>query len=282
MRQGASDQKLRIKLLDDATGIAYVEQGAGETLVFVHGSLCDYRFWQPQLDGLRDRFHVVAPSLSHFHPKLPSSARLRFSWSAHVDQLGAFLAKLGKPRIHLIGHSRGGCIAYHATARQPQLIASLTLIDPGGGAHDSGSGQDEFRQRAVELVGAGRTSDGLKLFVDSVSRAGTWDKSPLHFRTMALDNAPTLALQFNDPLPAYTSAVASGIVCPTLLVCGAYSPLLYKRNVETLAGWMPSASAVTINGASHGLTTTHSGEFNRRLVSFIGIVVEQAASNGGK
>ena len=28
----------------------YVEAGEGELLLFVHGSLCDYRYWQPQLD----------------------------------------------------------------------------------------------------------------------------------------------------------------------------------------------------------------------------------------
>jgi pimeloyl-ACP methyl ester carboxylesterase len=38
----------------------YVEAGEGELLLFVHGSLCDYRYWQPQLAGLSKQYRCVA------------------------------------------------------------------------------------------------------------------------------------------------------------------------------------------------------------------------------
>lgn len=57
--------------------------------------------------------------------------------------------------------------------------------------------------------------------------------------------------------------------CPTLLVDGEHSPRIYRANVEALAKWIPRVSHRTISGASHGLTATYSGIFNRMLAGFI-------------
>ncbi len=84
----------------------------GMGVVFIHGSLCDYRYWNPQLLDLSDTFRVVTPSLSQYYPRLPSSFGERFTWTAHVDQITAFLKRLGSAAVHLVGHSRGACIAY--------------------------------------------------------------------------------------------------------------------------------------------------------------------------
>ena len=43
--------------------------GQGVPLVLVHGSLCDYRYWQGQFAALSARYHVVAPSLRHYFPE---------------------------------------------------------------------------------------------------------------------------------------------------------------------------------------------------------------------
>ena len=52
-----------------------------------------------------------------------------------VDARNAVIATLdarGIERAHLVGHSRGGAVAFLVAARVPGRIASLTLIAPGG------------------------------------------------------------------------------------------------------------------------------------------------------
>jgi pimeloyl-ACP methyl ester carboxylesterase len=119
------------------------------------------------------------------------------------------------------------------------------------------------------LIEQGDAEAGLQLFVDSVSRVGSWAKSTPAFRAMALDNAPTLPLQFQDPLPAYTREAAWSLRCRTLLIDGEKSPELFRRNVAMLEGWLPDVRRETIRGASHGMNLAHPSAFNRHVDEFI-------------
>jgi len=52
---------MRLGLVDvDGLRLGYRRAGAGEPLLLLHGGFSDGREWQPQLDGLSDRFDVIA------------------------------------------------------------------------------------------------------------------------------------------------------------------------------------------------------------------------------
>lgn len=206
--------------------IPYVATGSGEPLLFVHGSLCDYRYWNSQLDVLSRHFHCVSVSLSHYWPG-DAAGYGRFSWESHVAELAAFIAAMQLGPVHLVGHSRGACVAFQLAQAYPALVKTLTLADPAGPAPVDGlpapalpPATEALRGKVAALIDDGAIEAGLEMFVDSVSMPGIWRKSPVSFRTMATDNAATLPKQFRDPLPAYTRATASGLACRTLLIAG--------------------------------------------------------------
>ena len=267
-----------VRFVDLAGGLRmpYVERGAGPLVVFVHGSLCDYRYWQPQLAGLSARYRCVAVSLTHYWPLAGLPSTLPFSWSLHADELAQFLAALDAGPSHVVAHSRGGAVAYQFAVRHPQHVRTLTLADPGGPLSMLGQPGsvlpdtvNPLRARAAQLVERGELEAGLQLFVDSVSRVGSWAKSTPAFRAMALDNALTLPLQFQDPLPAYTRESAWSLRCRTMLIDGEKSPELFRRNVAMLEGWLPDVRRHTIRGASHGMNLAHPSAFNRHIDEFI-------------
>ena len=43
----------------NGTNLAYVEQGTGDLVVFVHGSVNDYRSWRGQLGPFPERHRAV-------------------------------------------------------------------------------------------------------------------------------------------------------------------------------------------------------------------------------
>jgi pimeloyl-ACP methyl ester carboxylesterase len=275
--------KPKVMRLDPTHSVAYIEVGkAASTLLFIHGSLCDYRYWKPQIDALAPHHRVIAPSLSHYYPRLPSTEGTPFSWIAHVEQITAFIERLTNNAtthspLHLIGHSRGAAIAYQVALRNPDAIQSLTLVDPAGPREQDGSSETTespatrgLRKRAAELIIQCSIDEGLRLFVDSTSRPGFWDRSAEVFKNMARDNAATLIMQLNDPLPLYRQAEAQSLKLRTLMVTGERSPAVYKDNAMALARFIPNATENTIAGASHGMTWTHSQVFNRKLLQFIG------------
>lgn len=263
--------------LPSGVRMPYVLRGAGEPLLFVHGSLCDYRYWNAQAAALSQHYQCVSVSLSHYWPGAATDLLAPFSWWSHVAELAEFITALNIGPVHLVGHSRGGCVAFQLAREYPHLVKTLTLADPGGPLHVDGMADpapapavDALRARAAALIEAGDVEGGLELFVDSVSLPGIWRKSPPAFRAMAIDNAATLPKQFRDPLPAYTRAAAASIACSTLLIAGAKSPQVYRDNAAALAAWIGGAQQQTITGASHGMNVTHAGEFNRLLAAFVG------------
>src|SRR5262245_55376612 len=49
--------------------MAYMERGAGPTVLLVHGALSDYRSWETQMSSLSSRLRVIAVSLRHYYPE---------------------------------------------------------------------------------------------------------------------------------------------------------------------------------------------------------------------
>jgi len=271
----AVPQPFFAKMPSGAT-MPYVIRGAGEPLVFIHGSLCDYRYWDSQTSVLSRNFLCVSVSLSHYWPGNDAGVRGAFGWQSHVSELAEFIDAMGIGPVHLVGHSRGGCIAFRLARAYPHLVKTLTLADPGGPLQIDGTPQaslppatQALRAKVADLIDAGDIDAGLALFVDSVSMPGYWRRSPSTFRTMAIDNAGTLPKQFRDSLPAYSRADAAGVTCRTLLIEGEKSPRMYRNNVDRLANWIEHADKQTIAGASHGMTVTHPAAFNRLLQAFL-------------
>jgi pimeloyl-ACP methyl ester carboxylesterase len=263
--------------LPSGTRVPYVASGAGEPLLFVHGSLCDYRYWDRQTEVLSNQFHCVSVSLSHYWPADEANPDSVFSLTTHVEELAEFIVAMDLAPVHLVGHSRGACVGFQLAQAHPALVKTLTLADPGGPLQVDGNEEAALppatvalRAEVAGLIQSGAIEAGLELFVDSVSMPGIWRKSPASFRTMATANAATLPKQFRDPLPAYTRAAAAALRCPVLLIEGERSPRMYRDNVATLAGWIGHVDKRAIGGASHGMNVTHAAAFNRLLRAFVG------------
>lgn len=260
--------------------LACLVQGEGVPLVLVHGSLCDYRYWQWQLRGLGERYRLLAPSLRHYYPQRWNGEGADFTTGQHVEDLLALIDMQGEP-VHLLGHSRGGNICLRLALEAPGRLRSLVLCDPGGDfATDlfqaagvpvpaAPAERNRFREQALQLIRQGEVEAGLELFVDTVSGPGIWRRSSRHFRDMATDNAMTLIGQVADrPEPLGRARLAT-LAVPALLLRGELSPEPFPQVVEALAQALPDVHSQVIAGASHGMNATRPAAFNRAVLEFI-------------
>ena len=95
----------------------------GPRLLLVHGSVVNGEAtWNAQRP-LAERFELVVPNRRGFPPG-PDVDRVDFEDEA------AWLDRYLEPETHLVGHSYGGVISLLAAARHPELLRSLTVIEP--------------------------------------------------------------------------------------------------------------------------------------------------------
>ena len=112
--------------------------------MLVHGSVVNADLTWSAQKPLADRFEIVAPNRRGFPPG-PDVEHVDFEDEA------VWLEQFLVPGTHLVGHSYGGVIALLAAARRPELLRSLTVIEPPAfGVARGIPAADEFMARIEE------------------------------------------------------------------------------------------------------------------------------------
>lgn len=107
----------------------YIENGNGEPVVFVHGSVSDYRTWTNQIEEFAKKYHTITYSRRFHWPNEKISEKEDYSMHQHVSDLEIILKAINKP-VHLIGHSYGAFICLLLANKSPQLMRTLVLAEP--------------------------------------------------------------------------------------------------------------------------------------------------------
>ncbi len=267
-------QSLRVNNYD----MNYLEVGSGPTLVCVHGSLCDFRIWSAVLGPLSREHRVIAISMRHYFPEHWDGVGPGFTMAQHVADAIAFIEALGAGPVHLMGHSRGGHIAFRVAQLRPDLVRRLVLAEPGGDLDASlapasaGSPLPPMRANAVaaaEKIAAGDIEGGLTSFIDALEGTGVWRQLPETEKQPLRDNARTLLGQINEQRQPYARADAEAIRSPTLFIGGANTPGTLPVVLRALAAHVPDARVVIMPDTTHFMFGQDPGGFCAAVLDFL-------------
>lgn len=167
---------------------------------------------------------------------------------------------------HLVGTSMGGIVALNAAGRRPDLVRSLTVIEPPAFA------------LASDLPAVRRVSDALKAHWASVDRADH------HAFTTGFIAALDMEMPLPDPLPAPVAAAAVNLVTERPwavdVPVGAVADAQYPKLVVT-GGWSEAFDGIsqrlaallavpchTLRGAGHAVQKV-GAPFNDLLRQFV-------------
>jgi non-heme chloroperoxidase len=97
----------------------YVEQGTGVPVIFVHGSVDDYRSFEPQLERLSQHYRVISYSRRYNFPNARSVPSGDHSALVEADDMANLLKALGAYPAHVVGHSYGAYTALILAMKHP-------------------------------------------------------------------------------------------------------------------------------------------------------------------
>lgn len=147
----AVDEPRRSRAASTPLHHAWLRQGTGRPLVFVHGFGSSLNGWRPFLSGASNARPVLGIDLPGHGG---SRAHAAGSFEEYVEAVSSTLEQLDLGRVDLVGHSLGGAISTAVAAQGRVDVVSLFLIAPAGlGPEINGAFIDGFaRARGEESL----------------------------------------------------------------------------------------------------------------------------------
>jgi non-heme chloroperoxidase len=249
----------------------YVEQGEGQQqqqppVIFIHGSLDDYRCWQYQMDYFSKKYRTISYSRRFAYPnKWIGNVVTDNTIEENAKDLAELIRKLDLAPAHLVGASYGAFIALYCASKNPELAKTMVLNEPPifpflARSHlkddvellnryrthvqsptEDAFKEEEFRKAAQTFID--RIMD-IENFFEQLSEQ---DKQYL------MDNAKSLEgeLEFAQP-SSFSVEDIKRMIIPTLLVKGELSPKFFHRISDMLYNNMlNNTEQIVIPNVSH-------------------------------
>jgi lipase len=238
--------------------IAWRETGAGTPVVALHGSASSGALWRGLAEHLAGRYRVITPDLPGYGRSPAAASGLGLA--ADAAPVIELIASLGAP-VHLVGHSYGGAVALKIARLRPDLVRSLTLVEPAAfhvlkDRHPRDRGLGDWMAGLADRIAAdaraGRRDAAIAAFIDFWNGPGAWARSSEDLRAALAGTLDAVLANFAaiawepDRLGDYAR-----IAAPTLAVFGLESRPVAMRTTELLAETLPNAVLRLLPGAGH-------------------------------
>jgi pimeloyl-ACP methyl ester carboxylesterase len=266
-------------VLPSGVDLHWIEQGAGDVVVLLHGGMGDCHSWSKQLPALASGFRAIAYSRRYSHPNANAVTVPEPPWE-DVHDLGQLVDLLRLDRFHLVGTSYGALVALLYALAHPERAASLVLCEPplhrlGARTPEGARMCAEFMASAWEPAAAAfRQEDeraAIAMLIDAMwGQPGFSMRAPRNVEK-ALRNARAMRVLTGakDPFPAIAGEAIGALRMPVLLACGERTSPLHRHLVNEVARALPAAELVVVGGAGHAAPAENSQGFNSALLRFL-------------
>jgi pimeloyl-ACP methyl ester carboxylesterase len=246
----------------------YLDKGQGPTVVFYHPGV-DARYWQWAIESVTPSYRAIAMPFDAVAPAALTSVIQAFSLTALIEGI---VTGLGVEAPHLVAHSMGGREALELAIARPDLISSLTVIEPA-------LAPDPESQ--AELVAAAAASDAACPFSNAgdascalhsfINEPGFYDNAP-DFLVELLRRAPALAVPlealFQPIRPSICDALGE-VDMPILFIRGSITPEPIQKSLDAYEACLPEHESATIADSAHYPFVYNPEAFNEILLQFL-------------
>ena len=266
------------------TRLAYRLSGdSGAPVVFVHGTLGDFRSWRGQENAFSQVFRVLVYSRRYHYPN-PQVADTNqpYSPKVHAEDLAGLLLTLDLAPAHIVGASYGAYTALVLAREHPNLVRSIVLAEPPIlhllTISEAGDAQRRaFSTNVLDVTrrafARGDSVTALRAYYDGIHGRGAFDNLPAAARADVLAHSFEMRQEMLTTREQYMPPISCGelsrVTTPVLIIRGENSPPVFQLISDELARCLLSDTTVVIPGAGHPPNAGNPAYFNQVVGRFL-------------
>lgn len=270
--------------------MAYVEEGEGEPIVFLHGNPTSSYLWRNIIPYVIDQGRSIAPDLIGMgdSDKLQDSGADSYTFIQHREYLDNLLEHLGVDNnVILVVHDWGSALGFDWANRHRDQVVGICYMEALVRPMD----WSDWPEAATRIFQGFRSEAGEEMILEknifvervlpgSILRDITEEEMNVYrkpFLQAGEDRRPTLTWPRQIPLSGEPEDVVkiieeygnwlAGSDVPKLLVNADPGSILTGRQLEFARSW-PNQEEITVKG-SHFIQEDSPDEIGRALSSFV-------------
>ena len=256
--------------------IAFRHGGSGEPVLLVHGVASSSFIWDDIIDGLSEKYEVIAPDLLGCGDS-SKPADTDYSIAIQAGIMSRLMEKLfpGK-NFHLVGHDIGGGVAQIMAVKYPAQLRDLALVNPVGYDYWPVQPITTMRLPVIRRLTSSVMNSGM---LKMVIRRALFHKERLTPELMAKFWQPMETMEgkqgfiqliksINNRLLTDITADLKKIEMPVLVIRGDADAYLSSEITARLAADIPGARLVHISHGGHFVQIDEPERITELLLEF--------------
>lgn len=261
------------KTSDGRFGYEAAGASTSPPLIFLHGIGGAARAWRGQIDFFGRNFRAVAWDMPGYAGSAPLAS---VSIATLADALQDFLKQIGASAPVLVGHSIGGMIVQQWLIKHPRSARAIVLAQtsPAFGKAD-GDWQKSFIEARLGPLDRGETMASLAPTLVKDLVGDNPDTTGMEVARSCMASVPEASYRASMlALLGFDQRNALGAIkVPTLLLSGSKDKNAPAPMMAKMAGYIPSATHVELEGAGHLVNLERPAAFNAALDQFLKAIV---------
>jgi pimeloyl-ACP methyl ester carboxylesterase len=282
----------------DGVRLHYVEKGAGDVVLMLHGFPQFWWLWRAQIDDLGADHRAVAPDMRGYNLSSAPTEVEAYRMRHLIADVRALIEHLGEDRVTLVGHDWGGIVAWAFAIKHPELLDRLVICDAPPPFTWGRELERTPRQReavrymedfskpaplAEELLTINDYSGLATLALERGIEQGYLDEGDRERYRAAWGRPGALTgglnyyraarmgeqVQFGQPPEAQARLRSMRVEVPTLVIWGGDDRFLLPGLTDGLEEWVPDVRIEVLPGAGHWIPQERAEEVSALIRGFL-------------
>jgi pimeloyl-ACP methyl ester carboxylesterase len=275
-------KKVRVGDID----VAYKTFGKGEPILLVGGLGGDMNAWDPSTLKVLSSNHTVI-AFDYRGVGNTTTGSKPFSIQQFANDTAGLLDALKIRKADVLGYSMGSFVAQQLTVTNPEMVNRLILVAASCGGKEGIPQSPQLQKMAIDVANKflnniSVSQEEMKPVISASLGSGWIRLNPDSLETIPeakdlfASITPNNNLKQIKAVQSWFATNWSGICSqltkisiPTLVIIGTDDVVVPTPNSLVIAGKIPGAWLVQIQGAGHALMSQYPDEFNKVVQTFL-------------